>query len=140
MAKRPVKNAVSKKPVARGAKGKATAAKPVVKRSYWGVFGSWMLKLLIISVVGAVCVAIVAPKPKVVSYRKSGIISESVYWSDWFFADGKFSDAQSAPFALNEDRGFFYVCLDVESQQNCQRYDIVETKGVFESLSYIMNK
>ncbi|KMT65763.1 hypothetical protein [Catenovulum maritimum] len=81
----------------------------------------------------------VLPYPKVIVYEKLGIVAESVYIPSRFGSKDFFLDA-NAEVNIDDQQRWLYICNEIQGDQNCQRYDIVEIKGIFSVIGYFISR
>ncbi|MCK8132977.1 hypothetical protein [Pseudoalteromonas sp. 2CM28B] len=94
-------------------------------------------KGLLITLAIIFAVAIIFPKPTLLTYKKLGLVSESIYWSGVFGYGRTLLDSNLHP-QLDEKRNALYLCADMKAPQSCQKYQLIKNNGFFAALaSYI---
>ncbi len=78
------------------------------------------------------------PKPKLITYQKANVTSQSVYWPGIFSVKPKLLDSTYQADA-NFDQNVLYLCQPGQSIQSCQRYTILRTQGFFSALIYLVS-
>lgn len=98
-------------------------AKVKRKQKLLGILGGVILLALIIS-----------PKPKLVRYSKGNTEIQSVYLPGWFGTPGRLLDSSAKDIEVNSDKDYFYICHKYNKQKDCQRYQVIEVKGMMAAL------
>ncbi|BED89812.1 MULTISPECIES: hypothetical protein [unclassified Pseudoalteromonas] len=94
-------------------------------------------KWLLITLAVIFAVAIIFPKPTLLTYKKLGLVSESIYWPGVFGHGRTLLDSNLHP-QLDEKRNALYLCADLKAPQSCQKYQLIKNNGFFAALtSYI---
>lgn len=125
------RNAPSKKPQTRVNTAQPATAKTastkneVPTKSKKGLF----LTLGIIFIV-----ALAFPKPTLLTYKKLGMVSESVYWSGIFGYGTTLFDSHLHP-QLDEKRNALYLCADLANPQSCQKYQLIKNNGFISAIA-----
>lgn len=98
---------------------------------------SGIVKKLMMAIVGlSILAVIIAPKPQLLSYKKLGLVANSIYMPGWFGQPGTFLDSQQRV-VIDKQLGLVYLCYgDVEPKENCNRYQFIEQQGMFAALSH----
>lgn len=79
---------------------------------------------------------VIFPYPKVIIYEKLGVVAQSVYIPSRFGSAELFLDTHYQV-ELDKDHRWLYLC-DRQSKKHCNRYDIVEIKGVFPAIKLLL--
>ncbi|MBE0367266.1 hypothetical protein [Pseudoalteromonas aurantia] len=76
---------------------------------------------------------ILFPKPQLITYEKLGLVAQSIYWSGLPGYDPVLLDSKLHPrSALHQN--ILYLCVDKNNPSTCQRYQVIEQKGVIPAL------
>ncbi|WP_111977821.1 hypothetical protein [Algibacillus agarilyticus] len=81
---------------------------------------------------------IIVPYPKLIKYEKLKIVTESIYIPSFLgLTKGKILDSNGT---VNIDNGgeWLYICNTIQTKQNCQRYLLVEKKGIFSVIGKLL--
>ncbi|MBD1582534.1 hypothetical protein [Pseudoalteromonas sp. S16_S37] len=78
-------------------------------------------------------VAFIFPKPKLITYEKLGLVSQSVYWDGLPGIDPVLFDSNLHPRPALE-RNTLYLCVDQNNPNTCQKYQILEQAGFISAL------
>ncbi|WP_166109927.1 hypothetical protein [Pseudoalteromonas sp. Z9A5] len=84
-----------------------------------------------LSIVAVIILAF--PKPTLLTYKKLGMVSESIYWSGVFGYGATIIDSNLHP-QLDSKRKYLYLCSDLKNPQSCQRYQVIADKGLFSAI------
>ena len=84
-----------------------------------------------------VLLAVICPKPGLISYQKLGLVSKSIYLPNWFNSQqGQLLDSHHRVL-LNQDLEVLYLCPGTEVKpDNCQRYQIINNSGIWSALVF----
>ncbi|MFC3033890.1 hypothetical protein ACFOEE_15330 [Pseudoalteromonas fenneropenaei] len=82
-------------------------------------------------------VAIIFPKPQLISYEKLGLVAESVYWPGLPGVDPVLFDSNLHPRPALE-RNTLYLCVNKNDPDSCQKYNIVSKQGFFAALKKLI--
>lgn len=77
-------------------------------------------------------ILVIFPYPKVIVYEKLGVVAQSIYIPSRFGSSEVFLNTHYQV-DLDQDHRWLYLC-DRQTKKHCNRYDIVEIKGVFSAL------
>lgn len=77
-------------------------------------------------------ILVIFPYPKVIVYEKLGVVAQSIYIPSRFGSPEFFLDTHYQV-DLENDHRWLYLC-DRQTKRHCNRYDIVEIKGVFSAM------
>jgi len=78
-------------------------------------------------------ILVLVPKPSLLTYKKSSMVSQSVYWPGGFSSEPKLMDSTLHP-RLDTQRRTLYLCIDLQQPQSCQKYRIIAEEGIFSVL------
>jgi hypothetical protein len=78
---------------------------------------------------------LITPKPTLLSYKKLGLVSESIYWPGVFGYGSTLFDSNLYP-KLDSRGKSLYLCANKEQPKSCQKYLIVEDKGIVGAFTY----
>ncbi len=78
-------------------------------------------------------ILVLVPKPSLLTYKKSSMVSQSVYWPGGFSSEPKLLDSTLHP-RLDTQRRTLYLCIDLQQPQSCQKYRIIAEEGIFSVL------
>lgn len=90
-----------------------------------------------ISLVVLTIIFLALPKPKLIEYRQSNLAAQSIYIPSYFGTQHFLLDTD-AEIRFQTDQDWLYTCHTIQQQQNCQRFEITEIKGLFSVLHYIL--
>ncbi|ATG78203.1 hypothetical protein [Pseudoalteromonas sp. 1_2015MBL_MicDiv] len=90
-------------------------------------------KGLIITLSIALLIIITFPKPTLLTYKKLGMVSESIYWPGVFGYGATIIDSNLHP-QLDSRRKSLYLCTNPESLNNCQKYQVIADHGLFAAI------
>ncbi|OHU86768.1 MULTISPECIES: hypothetical protein [Pseudoalteromonas] len=82
-------------------------------------------------------IALVFPKPKLITYEKLGLVSQSVYWGGLPGIDPVLFDSNLHPRPALE-RDTLYLCADLNNPDSCQKYQIIEQNGFISALKKLI--
>lgn len=72
---------------------------------------------------------IIFPKPKLLIYQKLGLVAESIYWDGLPGIEPLLLDSKLHPrSSLEQD--ILYLCTNKNDPKTCQRYHIIEQRGI----------
>ncbi|WP_199609408.1 hypothetical protein [Flocculibacter collagenilyticus] len=77
-----------------------------------------------------VVIYIIIPKPQVLVYEKLNMVSESIYWPGFTKEQAIMLDTNQQVI-IDEQLNIIYFCYRGENKQNCQKYTLIERKGMF---------
>ncbi|CAH9064766.1 hypothetical protein PSECIP111854_03532 [Pseudoalteromonas sp. CIP111854] len=80
---------------------------------------------------------LIFPKPKLITYEKLGLVSQSVYWDGLPGINPVLFDSHLHPRPALE-RNTLYLCANLNDPNTCQRYKILEQSGVFFALKKLI--
>ncbi|CAM4322235.1 hypothetical protein [Pseudoalteromonas ostreae] len=89
-------------------------------------------------VAGVIVFAIlIIPKPQLLTYEKSGLVTQSVYWPGLFGYGAMLFDSNLQP---NADlaRNSLYLCQNNKQPDTCQKYRVTEQAGFFSALQKLI--
>lgn len=78
-------------------------------------------------------ILVLVPKPSLLTYKKSSMVSQSVYWPGLFSSEPKRQDSTLHP-RLDKEHRTLYLCIDLQQPQSCQKYRIIAEEGIFSVL------
>ena len=90
-------------------------------------------KGLLITLAIIFAVAIIFPKPTLLTYKKLGMVSESIYWPGVFGKGAMLIDSNLHP-QLDSKRKSLYLCSDLQKPQSCQKYQVIADNGLFAAI------
>lgn len=102
---------------------------PIVKAN-----ASKSKKGLLICLAVIFLVIIIFPKPTLLTYKKLGLVSESIYWPGIFGYGRTLLDSNLHP-QLDEKRNALYLCMDKKAPQSCQKYQLIKNNGFFAAVA-----
>jgi hypothetical protein len=83
---------------------------------------------------GIIALIILAfPKPTLLTYKKLGMVSESVYWPGLFGYGATIIDSNLYP-QLDSRGKSLYLCSDLQNPQSCQKYKVMANNGLFAAI------
>lgn len=78
-------------------------------------------------------ILVLISKPSLLTYKKSSMVSKSVYWPGIFANKPKLLDSTLHP-RLDKHRRTLYLCVDLQQPQSCQKYHVLVEEGLFSVL------
>ncbi|KZN54164.1 hypothetical protein [Pseudoalteromonas luteoviolacea] len=81
-------------------------------------------------------IAILFPKPKLITYKKLNMVTQSVYWPGLPGVEPILFDSILQPIKASE-RSTLYLCQDVSKPDTCQKYAIIETQGFIAAMKHL---
>ena len=78
-------------------------------------------------------ILVLVPKQSLLTYKKSSMVSQSVYWPGLFSSEPKLLDSTLNP-RLDKEHRTLYLCIDLQQPQSCQKYRIIAEEGLFSVL------
>ncbi|BBN80931.1 hypothetical protein PA25_09160 [Pseudoalteromonas sp. A25] len=93
--------------------------------------GKWITLAIITMLI------LIFPKPKLITYEKLGLVSQSVYWDGLPGIDPILFDSHLHPRPALE-RNTLYLCADQTNPDSCQRYQILEQAGFISALKKLI--
>ena len=75
-------------------------------------------------------ILVLVPKPSLLTYKKSSMVSQSVYWPGLFSSEPKLLDSTLHP-RLDKEHRTLYLCIDLQQPQSWQKYRIIAEEGIF---------
>ncbi|AOT09258.1 hypothetical protein [Pseudoalteromonas luteoviolacea] len=90
--------------------------------------------LIIVGVVALI--AILFPKPQLITYQKLNMVTQSVYWPGLPGVKPVLFDSILQPIKASE-RNTLYLCQDVSKPATCQKYAILETHGFIAAVKHL---
>ena len=78
-------------------------------------------------------ILVLVPKPSLLTYKKSSMVSQSVYWPGLFSSEPKLLDSTLHP-RLDKEHRTLYLCIDLQQPQSCRKYRIIAEEGIFSVL------
>ncbi|KZN62746.1 hypothetical protein N473_19160 [Pseudoalteromonas luteoviolacea CPMOR-1] len=91
--------------------------------------------LIIIGVIALI--AILFPKPQLITYQKLNMVTQSVYWPGLPGIKPILFDSILQPIKASE-RSTLYLCQDVSKPSTCQKYAILENHGFIAALKHLI--
>lgn len=85
-----------------------------------------------------IIVAILFPKPQLITYEKLGMVATSVYWSGLPGVEPVLFDSALHPRSAL-DRNTLYLCIDKNDPNTCQKYQIVKKEGVISAITTLIS-
>ncbi|CAM4254370.1 hypothetical protein BIW53_13725 [Pseudoalteromonas byunsanensis] len=82
-------------------------------------------------------IVLLFPKPKLITYEKLGLVSQSVYWGGLPGIDPVLFDSHLHPRPAL-DRDTLYLCADLNNPDSCQKYQIIEQNGFISALKKLL--
>ncbi|CCQ09594.1 putative orphan protein [Pseudoalteromonas luteoviolacea B = ATCC 29581] len=92
----------------------------------------------LITLVVVLIIAIIFPKPQLISYEKLGMVATSVYWPGLPGLDPVLFDSALHPRPAL-DKGTLYLCIEKTNPDSCQKYNIVDRKGFFSAIGHLFS-
>jgi hypothetical protein len=77
-----------------------------------------------------ILILVLVPKPSLLTYKKSSMVSQSVYWPGLFSSEPKLLDSTLHP-RLDKEHRTLYLCIDLQQPQSCQKYRIIAEEVIF---------
>lgn len=90
-------------------------------------------KGLFISLAIVIVIILAFPKPTLLTYKKLGMVSESVYWPGLLGYGATLIDSNLHP-NYDSSRESLYLCSDLQKPQNCQKYQVIADNGLFSAI------
>ncbi|MEL0654104.1 hypothetical protein V6257_03595 [Pseudoalteromonas issachenkonii] len=90
-------------------------------------------KGLFISLVLVIVMILAFPKPTLLTYKKLGMVSESVYWPGFLGHGATLIDSNLHP-NYDSSRESLYLCSDLQKPQSCQKYQVIADNGLFSAI------
>ncbi|WP_024593575.1 MULTISPECIES: hypothetical protein [unclassified Pseudoalteromonas] len=90
-------------------------------------------KGLFISLAVVAVIILAFPKPTLLTYKKLGMVSESVYWPGFFGKGANLIDSNLHP-TYDSSRESLYLCSDLQKPQSCQKYQVIADNGLFSAI------
>ncbi|GAA60007.1 hypothetical protein P20652_1871 [Pseudoalteromonas sp. BSi20652] len=78
-------------------------------------------------------IILIFPKPTLLTYKKLGMVSESIYWPGVFGYGATIIDSNLHP-QLDAKGKSLYLCGDLQIPQSCQKYQIIANDGLFPAI------
>ncbi|MCF6438254.1 hypothetical protein L1077_02275 [Pseudoalteromonas luteoviolacea] len=95
-------------------------------------------KLTTLITIGVIAlIAILCPKPKLITYKKLNMVTQSVYWPGLPGVEPILFDSILQPIKASE-RSTLYLCQDVSKPDTCQKYAIIETQGFIAAMKHLV--
>ncbi|KZN45607.1 hypothetical protein [Pseudoalteromonas luteoviolacea] len=92
-------------------------------------------KLIFIGILAVI--AILIPKPQLITYKKLGLVAQSVYWPGLPGLKPVLFDSVLQPIPAL-DRDTLYLCQDVSSPDTCQKYAIIKKEGFIAAMKNLI--
>ncbi|MCF2856347.1 hypothetical protein L1286_02605 [Pseudoalteromonas sp. SMS1] len=73
------------------------------------------------------------PKPQLITYKKLGLVAQSVYWPGLPGVKPVLFDSALQPIPAL-DRDTLYLCQDISNPDTCQKYAIIKQEGFLSAL------
>ena len=108
------------------AKSSASSANNKPKKGLWFTIAFFAL------------LAIVIPKPKMISYQKLNVVGTSIYWSGFLGIPATILDSDLT-LAGEIEQGKIYLCDDINQNVGCQKYQIVKEEGFISVISHLIS-
>lgn len=67
------------------------------------------------------------------TYKKLGMVSESVYWPGLLGYGATLIDSNLHP-NYDSSRESLYLCSDLQKPQSCQKYQVIADNGLFSAI------
>ena len=90
-------------------------------------------KGLFISLAIVIVIILAFPKPTLLTYKKLGMVSESVYWPGLLGYGATLIDSSLHP-NYDSSRESLYLCSDLQKPQSCQKYQVIADNGLFSAI------
>ncbi|KZN37692.1 hypothetical protein [Pseudoalteromonas luteoviolacea] len=88
--------------------------------------------------IGVLAIAVILfPKPQLITYKKLGLVAQSVYWPGLPGVKPILFDSVLQPVPAL-DRDTLYLCQDVSNPDTCQKYAIIKQEGFFAALKSLL--
>lgn len=85
-----------------------------------------------------VLAGLIIPKPNLIKYQKLGVVTESIYWPGFIGIEAKLFDS-NLTVSGDIDSGALYFCDQLNTEIGCQKYHIIEQKGLFGALQHLVS-
>ncbi|OCQ19967.1 hypothetical protein A7985_18915 [Pseudoalteromonas luteoviolacea] len=92
-------------------------------------------KMIIIGILAVV--AVLFPKPQLITYKKLGLVAQSVYWPGLPGVKPVLFDSILQPIPAL-DRDTLYLCQDVSNPDTCQKYAIIKKEGFIAAMKNLI--
>lgn len=90
-------------------------------------------KGLFISFAVVAVIILAFPKPTLLTYKKLGMVSESVYWPGLFGKGATLIDSNLHP-TYDSSRNSLYLCSNLQKPESCQKYQVIADNGLFSAI------
>ena len=87
--------------------------------------------LITLAIIAVIIVAF--PKPTLLTYKKLGMVSESIYWPGVFGYGATLIDSNLHP-KFDDKRKSLYLCRDLQNPQSCQKYQVIADDGLISAI------
>jgi hypothetical protein len=80
-------------------------------------------------------VALITPKPRLITYEAKGHVTQSIYWPGFLFIEGKLFDST---LSVDEQQNgkVLYICDKQNQSIGCQKFKLVQEHNLIETISY----
>ncbi|SFD24466.1 hypothetical protein [Pseudoalteromonas denitrificans] len=93
---------------------------------------------LVIFLLLLVIIYFVSPKPSLLTYEKSGIVNQSIYWPGFYTIEPFILDSNlKADASITANH--LFLCHKNLKKIQCQKYKIIDEKGVFSVILHYYN-
>ncbi|MBE0362650.1 hypothetical protein PULV_a0185 [Pseudoalteromonas ulvae UL12] len=99
---------------------------------------NWLPTIIISALLG-ICI-LLAPKPALLTYQKSGVTTQSIYWPGIFNTDAQLLDSHLLATLDNQEKNLF-ICHNQTDISGCQKYQVIEKSGpISAAIFYLSHK
>ncbi len=87
--------------------------------------------LITLAIIAVIIIAF--PKPTLLTYKKLGMVSKSIYWPGVFGYGATLVDSHLHP-KFDDKRKSLYLCSDLQNPQSCQKYQVIADDGLISAI------
>lgn len=80
-------------------------------------------------------IALITPKPRLITYEAKGHVTQSIYWPGFLFIEGKLFDS-TLSVDEQQDGRVLYICDKQNQTIGCQKFKLVQEHNMIETISY----
>ena len=97
---------------------------------------SFKLTVILVFIIGLL---ILFPKPQLITYQKFDVVTTSIYWPGFLNFPAKLFDSELV-IKGDIEQGKIFLCDNRNKSIGCQKYQIIERKGVIDVVTFLLNK
>lgn len=95
-----------------------------------------LIRLVTFAIIAGII--LISPKPSLITYEKSGLVAQSIYWPDFYFIEERILDSHINVSIDNEEENIFF-CHTNTDISGCQKYRIIEKRGMLAVFIHVIN-